>query len=119
MELVKKAEFEAMFTFIYSKRPGTAANKLPDTISREAKQRRFDKLLELQNRISEKKHTDYIGKTITVLVDETLSDDNYPLRARTNGGRLVHIKGDPEAFGSIINIKVTHCSTWALFGETI
>jgi len=117
LELVKKARFDAMFTFIYSKRPGTSASKLPDTVPHEKKQKRFDKLLEIQNKISEEKHQEYVGRIIKVLVDDITEDKNYPLRARTNGGRLVHLKGKKETLGSFINVKITHSSTWALFGE--
>ena len=117
LQLVEKARFEAMFTFIYSKRPGTTAAKLKDTTTREQKQIRFDKLLEVQNRISDEKHLKYVGKTMKVLVDELSDNENYPLQARTNGGRLVHLKGNPELYGTFCNARITHSSTWALFGK--
>ena len=117
LRLVEEARFDAMFTFIYSKRPGTASSRLSDNVTREQKQVRFDKLLELQNKISDEKHLEYVGKTVKVLVDDECDDVNYPLRARTNGGRLVHLKGASELLGQFINVKITHCSTWALFGK--
>ena len=91
LNLVEKARFDAMFTFIYSKRPGTPAAELPDTSTREEKQIRFDRLLEMQNSISAEKHRQYTGKTVRVLVDGESQDARYPLNARTNGGRLVHL----------------------------
>jgi len=115
--LVEKARFDAMFTFIYSKRPGTPAEKLRDTVTREEKQVRFDRLLELQNAISEEKHSQYVGKTVRVLVDEQGQEGKYPLKARTNGGRLVHLKGGAELIGSFAAARVTHCNSWSLFGE--
>jgi len=117
LELVEKAQFEAMFTFLYSKRPGTEAAKLPDNISREEKQVWFEKLVDLQNEISEKKHETYIGKTIRVLVDGEAKDEEYPLKARTNGGRLVHLTGEPTLVGNFVNAKITHCNNWSLFGD--
>jgi len=122
LNLIEKADFEAMFTFIYSKRPGTPAAKLPDTVTREEKQVRFDRLMTIQNEISEKKHEAYIGKTIRVLVDGEApgKDDNkniYPLKARTNGGRLVHLIGETTLIGSFIDAKITHSTNWSLFGE--
>ena len=119
LRLMGEVRFDAMFTFIYSKRPGTAAAQLTDPVSRKEKQKRFDKLLEVQNKISEEKHMEYVGKNVTVLVDETVNDINYPLRARTNGNRLVHLKGQPECLGNFIDVKITGCSTFALFGEVI
>ena len=117
MRLIEKAQFDAMFTFIFSKRPGTPAAKLEDTVTREEKQIRFDRLLELQNAISEKKHLEYVGKSVRVLVDELSNDERYPLKARTNGGRLVHLSGGADLLGRFVNAKITRCYSWSLFGD--
>jgi len=119
LRLVEKAQFDAMFTFIYSKRPGTPAEKLQDTTTREEKQVRFDRLLELQNAISEEKHLQYVGKTVRVLVDGEAQDEIYPLKARTNGGRLVHLQGNAELVGRFINAEITHSRSWSLFGYIV
>ena len=119
LRLIEEARFDAMFTFIFSKRPGTPAAALEDNVSREQKQVRFDRLINLQNVISEEKHSQYIGKTLRVLVDEYTDDKAHPLRARTNGGRLVHLSGDTGLVGGFIEAKITHCSTWSLFGEAL
>ena len=115
LKLVKEAQFDAMFTFIYSKRPGTKAEKFEDNVSREQKQIRFDKLLNLQNEISDKKHADYIGQTLRVLVDEKSDDAEYNLKARTNGGRLVHLRADPNLLGSFADVEITRSNSWSLF----
>jgi len=119
LRLVDAAQFEAMFTFIYSKRPGTSAAELPDTVTREEKQVRFERLMELQNEISERKHEEYIGKVKRVLVDGEARDEEYPLKARTNGGRLVHLKGESTLIGSFVEAKISHCNNWSLFGEVV
>ncbi|SHI20140.1 tRNA-2-methylthio-N6-dimethylallyladenosine synthase [Sporobacter termitidis DSM 10068] len=118
LAVIEKARFDALFTFIYSKREGTPACRLDDPEPKDAKQRRFDALLKLQNSISEEKHREYVGKTLRVLVDGESGDLRYPLTARTNGGRLVRLSGNaaPGAFG---NARITDCNTWALFGELI
>ena len=116
LKLVEKAQFDAMFTFIYSKRPGTPAADMEDTMSRAEKQIRFDKLLDLHNSISEKKHLPYVGKSVLVLVDSESHDERYRLNARTNGGRLVHLAGEKDLIGKFVYAKITHCNSWALFG---
>ena len=116
LKLIEKAQFEAMFTFIYSKRPGTAAAKMPDNVTREEKQVWFERLMALQNEISERKHNEYIGKTVRVLVDGEAHGEEYPLKARTNGGRLVHLKAEPSTLGSFVNAKITNSNNWSLFG---
>lgn len=119
LDIIKKADFDAMFTFIYSKRPGTPAAEFPDNMSRAEKQVWFEQLVELQNEISERKHESYIGKIVRVLVDGEASHEEYPLRARTNGGRLVHLLSAPDIVGRFVDAKITHCNNWSLFGEVL
>ena len=119
LKLVEKVRFDALFTFIYSPRPGTPAAEMPDPATRAEKQVRFDKLLALQNGISEEKHAEYIGTVQRVLVDGLSGDEDYPLTARTNGGRLVRIKRDESTTGQFADVKITSSNTWALFGNTI
>ena len=118
LKLCEKARFDAMFTFIYSKRVGTPAAKMEDPFSREEKQAHFDALTETANRISGEKHREYEGKTLKVLVDGETGRDEYNLSSRTNGGRLVHLKGDRSLIGQFINVRITASNTWALYGET-
>ena len=117
LSLCEAVRFDAMFTFIYSKRVGTPAASMPDPFTREEKQRHFDRLTELANRISGEKHAAYIGTTQRVLIDGETGKDAYNLSARTNGGRLVHLKGDPSLIGSFREVKITSGNTWALYGE--
>ena len=117
IKLCEKVRYDAMFTFIYSKRVGTPAASMPDPYTREEKQKHFDRLMEVSNRISAEKHKEYEGKTFRVLVDGETGKDEYNLSSRTNGGRLVHLKGDPSLVGQFVNVKITASNTWALYGE--
>lgn len=119
LTLVSEVKFDALFTFIYSKRSGTPAAEMEDPYTKEDKKRRFDALLKLQNSISEKTHASYVGKTVRVLVDGEGTDKDYPLSARTNGGRLVHLKAEKSAIGTFMDVKITASNTWALFGEPV
>lgn len=119
IKLVERVRFDAMFTFIYSKRVGTPAAAMPDPYTREEKQRHFDRLMEISNRISGEKHKEYEGKTLRVLVDGKTGRDEYNLSSRTNGGRLVHLKGDNSLIGQFIDVKITSSNTWALYGELV
>ena len=110
---------DALFTFIYSPRPGTKAAAMPDPATRAEKQKWFDKLLEVQNANSAKLHAAYVGKTVRVLVDGESDDENFPLASRTEGNRLVRLKGDKSLIGSFIDVKITDSNTWALYGEPV
>jgi tRNA-2-methylthio-N6-dimethylallyladenosine synthase len=119
MNIVETVRFDALFTFIYSGRPGTPAAEMPDAVTRAEKQKRFEELLNAQNVISAEKHREYIGKTERVLVYGRSDDADYPLSSRTNGGRLVHLSGGGDPTGEFVNARITHCNKWALFGERI
>lgn len=119
VSLVEEVGFDALFTFLYSPRPGTKAATLPDPVSRTEKQVWFDRLLKVQNAKSAAIHASYTGRVIRVLVDGESGDADYPLSARTEGNRLVRLKGDRALIGSFINAKINGSNTWALYGESL
>ena len=113
LSLIEAVRYDALFTFIFSPRIGTPAASIDNTVPKEIQNRRFDRLCQLQNRISEEIHKDYVGKTMRCLVDGT---DNDLMTARTEGGRLVRFPGDPSTIGSFVNIHITGSTTWSLTG---
>ena len=117
LSLVAEVGYDSMFTFIFSPRKGTPAYDMPDPYTRQQKQVRFDRLLELANTISAEKHKAYEGRTLRVLIDGTSDSQGYNLSARTDGGRLVHLQGDPSLIGRFTEVKITGSNTWALYGE--
>lgn len=119
LRLIEQVRYEALFTFIYSPREGTPAAKMEDVLSKEEKSANFQRLVELQNRISAEKHAAYVGKTLRVLVDGRDTDGKHALTGRTDGGRLVHIDGDEDLIGGFHRCKITRSSNWALFGEIV
>ena len=117
LSLMEEVRFDALFTFIYSPRKGTPAAELPDPMTKAEKSANFDRLVEVQNRISLEKHRAYIGTVQRCLIDGAGEDPRNNLTARTAGGRLVHLSGDAALIGRFADIRITGCSTWALFGE--
>ncbi len=117
VQLLERVRFDSLFTFIYSRREGTRAAVMPDPVSREEKQKWFDRLLEVQNRISREINARYVGKTVTVLLDGESDDKNYDLTGRTEGFKLVHLKGDKSRIGQYAQAEIDRSSTWALFGK--
>ena len=119
LRLVETVGYDSMFTFLYSRRVGTQAAGLPDPMPRAEKQKNFERLVELSNRISGEKHAAWVGKTARVLVDGENPGEDHPLTSRTRGGRLVHLKGGPELVGRFLDAHITASTTWALFGEPL
>ena len=114
ISLIEQVHYDSLFTFIFSPRNGTPAASMEDPTSKEEKNRRFDRLCAVQNEISEKIHSQYIGKTMRCLIDGT---DHDLLTARTEGGRLVRLEGDPDMIGNFALVTITGSTTWSLTGE--
>ena len=119
LKVLEEVRFDALFTFIYSPREGTPAARMPDPMSKEEKSANFQRLVDLQNAISLEKHQAYVGKVLRCLVDGEGEDPRNNLTARTAGNRLVHFTGDKALIGAYTDLKITGCSTWALFGEVV
>ncbi|MDD5807762.1 MAG: tRNA (N6-isopentenyl adenosine(37)-C2)-methylthiotransferase MiaB [Oscillospiraceae bacterium] len=119
VSLVEEAKFDALFTFIFSPRPGTPAAGMVDPVPREEKQKWFDRLVAVQNAYSAEKHASYIGKTVRVLVDGESDDPDWPLSCRTEGNRLVRIRGDKALIGTFADVTIQNSNTWALYGEAV
>mgnify|MGYP002798793369 FL=1 len=119
LKVLEEVRFDALFTFIYSPRVGTPAAKMDDPMSREEKLQNFNRLVALQDSISEEKHAAYIGKTMRCLADGESGDSRYPLSARTPGNRLVRLTGNPDVIGQFVQVKITDANKWSLFGEMV
>ena len=113
LSLISQVHYDSLFTFIFSPRVGTPAASMDDPTTKEEKNRRFDRLCQLQNAISEQIHNAYVGKTLRCLVD---GQDKDLLTARTEGGRLVRFPGEPALIGSYVSITITGATTWSLTG---
>ena len=114
LRLVEDVRSDALVTFLFSPRPGTPAAKMEDPTPKEEKNRRFDRLVQTQNAISEQIHRAYVGKTVTVLAD---GRDGDLLTGRTEGGRLCRFAGGDDRIGTWQTLRITDSTTWSLVGQ--
>ncbi len=115
--MLEWVRFDSIFLFNYSERPDTVAPSLPDLIPHEAKQRRFDGLLNMQKRISLAANLPYEGQTYTVLVEGPSKKDPEKLTGRTRTNKIINFAGDPGLIGSFVPVHVTRAGLYALDGE--
>ncbi len=114
LSLIREVHYDSLFTFIFSPRTGTPAATMEDPTPKEEKNRRFDRLCQVQNEISVRIHEAYVGKRMRCLVDGM---DKDQLTARTEGGRLVRFPGSEELIGTYQTLTVTGATTWSLTGQ--
>lgn len=68
LDVVEQARFAGAFTFQYSKRPGTPAADMPDQLPKSVVTERYQRLIELQERISLEQNREQVGRAVELLV---------------------------------------------------
>ncbi len=117
LSLIRRVRFHSLFTFIYSRRSGTPAAEMPDPVSREEKQRWFQRLLDVQAEIGMEEQKAYLGRTVEVLIDGRSKYGEFQLTGRTNGNVLVCCKGPGLVMGKKAKVKIVDYGFKSLFGE--
>ena len=117
MRLVEEVGFDASFSFVYSKRPGTPAGDLRDETPAEVKLERLQRLQTLLNdnvaRISAK----MVGSAQRILVEGPSKKDPDELMGRTENNRIVNFPGAARLVGQLIDVQITHALPHSLRGE--
>jgi tRNA A37 methylthiotransferase MiaB len=76
MRLLERVQYDNIYAFAYSPRPGTRAAKLPDDVPADVKRDRLNRLLAHQMKIAEARYASRIGKVMTILVDGLARNQN-------------------------------------------
>lgn len=116
IDVVNKCKFDSAFTFIFSKRVGTPAEKMKDDTSLEEKNERLQRLNELINKYSNLNNQKYLNKTVPVLIEGYSEKDENILMGYTDTMKLVNVKGDSSYIGKIVDVKITDIKTWSMDG---
>lgn len=119
LDVVKQAEFDSAYTFIYSKRTGTPAALMEDQIPEEVVKQRFDRLLALIQEISAERTQKHVGTVQSVLVESMNEQDENLVTGRLENNSVVHFKGDKTMIGSIYNVKLLEAKGFYYMGERI
>ncbi|SHI98039.1 tRNA-i(6)A37 thiotransferase enzyme MiaB [Clostridium cavendishii DSM 21758] len=119
VSLIKEVEYDSAFTFIYSRRNHTPADRMEDQIDEKVKHERFNKLVTEMNDIISRKNAEYMDKVVEVLVEGTSKNDETKLTGRTRNGKLVNFIGCKDSIGKLVNVKITKPQAFSLYGEQI
>ena len=119
LDVLRKVEYDNIFSFIYSRREGTPAAKLDFVLTEEEIHKNFNRLLEVQNEISLKKNMAYLDTVQLVLVDGVSKNNPETLTGRTESGKAVNFKGTPDMAGKYVKVRITEAHTWSLNGEVV
>ncbi|MCC7483791.1 MAG: tRNA (N6-isopentenyl adenosine(37)-C2)-methylthiotransferase MiaB [Burkholderiales bacterium] len=117
--LVEEVGFDASFSFVYSRRPGTPAAALPDTTPRAVK---LERLKRLQARIAAQAQAvsrGMVGARERVLVTGRAKRDPAELAGRTANNRVVNFPGPARLAGEFVDVTITAALPHSLRGEIV
>lgn len=117
LSLIEEVRFTSLFTFIFSPRRGTKAEKMDDPVTYKEKSSWFSELLKTQEGIAAKRCQSMLGNTYEVLVEGFTKENDGRLTGRTDGNINIDFEGDASLIGSYRKVKVTNALNWILSGE--
>jgi ribosomal protein S12 methylthiotransferase len=123
LEFIKVAKFDRLGAFAYSREEGTAADKLPNHIEDDLKEQRREKVMRLQQTISEELNNQKIGNTYEVLIEEKIEDDIYIGRTQYDAEEIdsiVYVKTNKDLkIGQFVDVVITDALEYDLMGELV
>jgi len=118
-DIVKQVRYEQLFTFIYSKRKGTVAEKLEGQVDLATKKERLKRLIELQNKIGTEVAQKYIGKTLDVLVTDVHPKKQGFLLGSTFANKNVNFEAHKDLIGKFVKVKIESSKLTVLTGKIV
>lgn len=119
LSLCEEVGYDSAFTFIYSRRNHTPADKMENQIPDDIKHERFNRLVEAINKKVVLKNKEYEGKVVEVLVEGPSKNDETKMTGRTRNGKLVNFAGDESLVGKLVDVKIVRAQPFSLIGEIV
>ena len=113
-DLLGEIRFDVVHVAAYSPRPGTAANRLPDDVPPQEKERRRKAVEELQGQIAGEINNLLLGQTVEVLVEER---HKGKWRGRTRTNKLVFFEDEKDWRGRLAQVQITWTGPWSMQGS--
>lgn len=123
LKFIEKMKFDRLGAFAYSQEEGTPAAEMPNQIDEGIKQQRKDAVMELQKGISAEKCEEMVGKTVKVIVEGRLAEDENVYCSRSEKDApdidgMIFVRSEEELLtGDFINVKITEAGDYDLYGE--
>lgn len=127
-DFVKEVEFDHLGVFAYSREENTASFSQPGHLEESVKEERRNKILELQQEVSEKRLKSFVGKTLKVLVEGPAEGVPFMWAGRhagqapdVDGQVLLHIGETNHVFtpGEMIDVKIEKSMEYDLVGSPV
>ncbi len=119
LEALEKIRYHEIFSFKYSDRPFTVAQKFEDKVPDEVKERRLEAVHKVQERITKEIYQSYVGKELEVLVEGRSKKDPSMLMGRTSTNVIVNFTAprQEDFIGSLVKVKIISTGKHSLKGD--
>jgi tRNA-2-methylthio-N6-dimethylallyladenosine synthase len=117
IDVVRQAEYDSAYTFIYSKRTGTPAAAMEEQVPEEVVKERFQRLLDVVAECSAKRTGRLEGETVEVLVEGVSEQDASMVTGRLSNNLLVHFPGQEELVGTLVQVHLDQAKGFYYIGS--
>ena len=119
LDIIKRIRYDNIYSFIYSRRTGTKASEIVDTIPEQVKSVRMRELLTVQREVSTENYKRFIGRRMRVLVDGESKKRSGYVTGKSDEFIIVEFEGDRSLIGDFVEIEVTESMNWAVTGRIV
>ncbi len=115
LDMIRRARFDMIYSFIYSPRKGTPAAEMEGQLPHDVSAKRMSRLLSLQNEIADGQNARLVGKTLRVLSEGKSKNDECIYTGRTEQNKIVFFE-DPRPEGEWVRVRIDRAAAFALYG---
>jgi tRNA-2-methylthio-N6-dimethylallyladenosine synthase len=115
---VEEVDYDSAFTFVFSPRQGTEAATMPGQVPEEIKRERIEHLVEVVQRVAERRNRERIGRVEEVLVEGPSRTDDRVLRGRTRRNTTVNFTGAAQP-GELVPVEIDGATSTTLRGRRL
>jgi tRNA-2-methylthio-N6-dimethylallyladenosine synthase len=116
ISLVAQCQYDGLYIFKYSERPGTPASGLADNVSNREKSSRFSTLEIFQKNLQGVIYKSYIGREVNVLVEGESAKSNSDMTGHSTCHKVINFPGDMTMVGQEVSVTITEAKANSLYG---
>jgi len=117
LSLARETQFDNAYIFKYSPRKDTPAAEMPEQLSREIKEERNARLLNLVNEIAARKYERFVGEKVQILVEGESKKNSARMAGRTRCNKIVLFDGNDRHRGQLMDLKIQRTGSFTLYGD--
>jgi tRNA-2-methylthio-N6-dimethylallyladenosine synthase len=120
LSLMEYVKYDFGYMFAYSERPGTLAErKMEDDVPHDTKKRRLAEIVALQQKHSQYRTEQFLGKTVEVLIEKSSKKSDAHWSGRNQQSTVVVFPKEHYKVGDFVNVKINDCTSATLIGEAV